>query len=232
MKKFFFIEFRILHPIAFAIYILYIWLIICAIIRELSPEPPVMFVGMIIYVCWFVFFCIRAYIACSLHRFPNYVEQKVKTDIIIEDLVRIRTGIYHKILMKLNFETTDGEVYYGKYICDPLYFETYLKSKLCRKLDIDIFVWHNKNKNKYFIDVRNVMKEVAGIEKADYRGDFLKGQPVKVNPVLLILILLLLIDMLLMVMSFVDSNFERFSLLLGVFVVIAFALYLTANKES
>lgn len=116
MKKIrFFIEFRMLHPISFALYILYIWLIICAIIRELYPEQPVMFVGMIIYACWFVFFCIRVYIAGSLHRFHNYVGQKVKTDIIIEDIVRIRTGIYHKVLIKLNFETTDGQVYYGKY---------------------------------------------------------------------------------------------------------------------
>ena len=233
MKKIrFFIEFRMLHPISFALYILYIGLIICAIIRELYPEQPVMSVGIIIYACWFVFFCIRAFIASSLHRFSNYVEQNVKTDIIIEDIVRIRTGIYHKVLMKLNFETTGGQVYYGKYICDPLYFETYLKSQLRRKLDIDISIWHNKKNNKYFIDVRKVMKEVAGVEKPDYRGDFLKGQPVKVNPVLLIFILLLLIDMFLMVISFADSDFERFPVLLGIFVVLAFALYLTANKES
>ncbi len=189
-----------------------------------------MFVGLLIYVCWFLFFCIRAYIANSLNKFPNYIEKKVKTDIVIEDLLRIRNQIYHKTLIKLKFETTDEEVYYGKYICDPLYFNTYLKSQLCRKLDVDISVWHNKNNERYFIDVPSVMRDIAGVERRNYVTDLLKGQSTKVNPILVILLILLLINMLLVIINFVDYNFKNVLLLVCIFGVIVFAFYLTAKK--
>lgn len=227
----FFIEFRMLQPVRFSFCVLYIWLIVCGVLREILPMQHIMSGGMIIYVCWFVIFLVRTGIANAINKFPNYIEKKVSTDIIIEDMVKIRNRAYNKVLVKLKFKTSEGKTYYGKYICDPLYFETYLKSKLYRKMDMDISVWHNKNSKKYFIDVRNVMKKVAGVEREDYKKDLLKGHATDINLIQLIMLLLLFINILLIIISIVDGNVGRVFFLICSFMIISFAIYLKAKKS-
>lgn len=94
------------------------------------------------------------------------------------------------------------------------------------------------NYNNYEIQAYDFLNETLEMNKeiVEDKRDFLKKQLMSVNPVILVftflLLIGLLIDMFLMIISFVDSDFERFPLLLGAFVVLAVALYLTANKES
>lgn len=94
------------------------------------------------------------------------------------------------------------------------------------------------NYNNYEIQAYDFLNETLEINKeiVEDKRDFIKRELMNVNPVILgftfLLEIGLLIDMLFMVVSFADSDFERFPMLLVVFVAIAFALYLTANKQS
>lgn len=230
-KIYFFIEFRMLQPIRFAFFVLYIWLIVCGVIREFTQIQQVIFGGIVIYAIWFVLFSIKAYIINSGNKFLKYSEKKV-VDISIEDMIKIRNRAYNKILMKLEFKSGENEIYYGKYICDPLYFETYLKSKLCRELKFDIRVWHDNDNKKYFIDVPNVMRKVAGVEREDYKKDLLKGQPANINIVPFLMVILLFVDILLLFINIVECNLKGILFLVCTFVIISFVIYMYAKKDS
>lgn len=225
-----FIEFRFLLPIRFAFCILYLELLLYGICRELIPseyEHNLNEFCIIVYLLWLCVFLIKAFIEVYGYRLINTEKTIIKATISIGQICRIRNRAFDKVLIKIQFDTSQNITYFSKYVCDPLYFDVYIKPRL-NKEEQEIEMWKMVS-GRYYFNMREIMEKIA-YSKADYNDYFLKWTSKSPQITTVVCCFLLLVCFLYIIANIVCYDYSKVICGVIAITIISCVLYVRANK--